>query len=168
MWNKVDKSKRSLYNPVVFKLVCSLDTYLELWRKKSNTWAFLFLKNSKIILLCTWILKRDYSFFKLNDSFGDIEFYYFSVDWLWYNGIKWVIGIVTIVKDVYQFSQSIARPKKNVKSLSCVQLFATPWTIAYQAPLSIGFSRQEHWSGLLFPSPGDLPDPGIEPGSPTL
>ena len=113
MWNKVDKSKRSLYNPVVFKLVCSLDTYLELWRKKSNIWAFLFLKNSKIILLCTWILKRDYSFLKLNDSFGDIEFYYFSVDWLWYNGIKWVIGIVTIVKDVYQLSQSIARPKKK-------------------------------------------------------
>ena len=43
-----------------------------------------------------------------------------------------------------------------------------PWTVAYQAPLSMGFSRQECWSGLLFPSPGDLPDPGIEPGSPGL
>ena len=53
-------------------------------------------------------------------------------------------------------------------SLSRVQLFVTPWTVAYQAPLSIGFSRQECWSGLPFPSPGDLPDPGIEPGSPTL
>ena len=42
----------------------------------------------------------------------------------------------------------------------------TPWTIACQAPLSMGFSRQEYWSGLPFPSPGDLPDPGIEPGSP--
>ena len=42
------------------------------------------------------------------------------------------------------------------------------WTVAYQAPLSMGFSRQECWSGLPFPSPGDLPDPGIEPGSPTL
>ena len=44
----------------------------------------------------------------------------------------------------------------------------TPWTVAHQAPLSMGFSRQEYWSGLLFPSPGNLPDPGIEPGSPAL
>ena len=44
----------------------------------------------------------------------------------------------------------------------------TPWTVAYQVPPSMGFSRQECWSGLPFPSPGDLPDPGIEPGSPTL
>ena len=56
----------------------------------------------------------------------------------------------------------------KVKSLSRVWLFVTPWTIAYQAPPSMGFSRQECWSGLPFPSPGDLPDPEIEPGSPTL
>ena len=56
----------------------------------------------------------------------------------------------------------------HVKLLSRVQLFATPWTVARQAPLSMGFSRQEYWSGLPFPSPGDLPDPGIEPGSPAL
>ena len=56
----------------------------------------------------------------------------------------------------------------EVKSLSRVQLFATPWTVAYQAPPSMGFSRQEYWSGLPFPSPGDLPDPGIEPRSPAL
>ena len=49
---------------------------------------------------------------------------------------------------------------------SCVQLFATPWTGAHQAPLSMGFSRQEYWSGLLYPPPGDLPDPGIKPRSP--
>ena len=55
-----------------------------------------------------------------------------------------------------------------VKSLSRVRLFATPWTVAYQASLSMGFSRQEYWSGLPFPSPGDLPNPGIEPGSPAL
>ena len=55
-----------------------------------------------------------------------------------------------------------------VKSLSRVRLFATPWTVAYQAPPSMGFSRQEYWSGLPFPSPGDLPDPGIEPRSPAL
>ena len=54
------------------------------------------------------------------------------------------------------------------KSLSCVWLFATPWTVAYQAPLSTGFSRQEYWSGLPLPSPEDLPDTGIEPRSPAL
>ena len=64
--------------------------------------------------------------------------------------------------------------KVKVKSLSGVWLFATPWTVAHQAPPSMGFSRQEYWSGLPFPSPGesswpgDLPDPGIEPGSPAL
>ena len=52
-----------------------------------------------------------------------------------------------------------------VKLLSCVQLFATPWTVDCQAPLSMGFSRQEYWSGLPFTSPGDLPNPGIEPAS---
>ena len=51
-------------------------------------------------------------------------------------------------------------------SLGHVPLFATPWTIVCQAPLSVEFSRQEYWSGLLFPTPGDLPDPGIEPMSP--
>ena len=54
----------------------------------------------------------------------------------------------------------------KVKLLSRVWLFVTPWTAAYQAPPSMGFSRQEYWSGLPFPSPGDLPNPGIEPGSP--
>ena len=54
--------------------------------------------------------------------------------------------------------------KSEVKSLSRVRFFATPWTVAYKAPLSMGFSRQEYWSGLPFPSPGD-PDPGVEPGS---
>ena len=56
----------------------------------------------------------------------------------------------------------------KVKLLSHVPLFGTSWTVAYQAPPSIGFSRRECWSGLPFPSPGDLPDPRIEPGSSTL
>ena len=55
--------------------------------------------------------------------------------------------------------------KVQMKSLSRVQLFATPWTVACQAPPSLGFSRQEYWSGLPFPSPGDLPHPEIEPMS---
>ena len=52
-----------------------------------------------------------------------------------------------------------------VKSLSRVPLFTTPWTAARQAPLSVGFSRQEYWGGWPCPSPGDLPDPGIKPES---
>ena len=57
---------------------------------------------------------------------------------------------------------------EEVKLLSRVRLFATPWTVAFKAPLSMEFSRQEYWSGSPFPSPGYLPNPGIEPGSPTL
>ena len=58
--------------------------------------------------------------------------------------------------------------KVKVKSLSRVRPFATPWTVAHQASPSMGFSRQEYWSRLPFPSPGDLPHPGIEPTSPAL
>ena len=57
--------------------------------------------------------------------------------------------------------------KVKVKSISRVRL-CDPVTVAHQPPLPMGFSRQEYWSGLPFPSPGDLPDPGIEPRSPTL
>ena len=56
----------------------------------------------------------------------------------------------------------------KVTSLSHVRLFVITWTVAYQAPPSMGFSRQEYWHGLPFPSPGDLPVPGIEPRSPAL
>ena len=55
--------------------------------------------------------------------------------------------------------------KVKMKLLSRVRLFATPWTLVYQAPPSMGFSRQEYWSELSFPSPGDLPDPGVTPVS---
>ena len=68
-------------------------------------------------------------------------------------------------------SSSIARYSMCACMLSCfclVWIFATLWTVAHQAPLSIGFSRQEYWSGLPFPSPGDLPDPRMEPGCPEL
>ena len=54
------------------------------------------------------------------------------------------------------------------QSLSCVQLFETPWTAAHKAPLSMGFPRQEYWRWLPFPTPGDLPDPGLEPTSPAI
>ena len=55
-----------------------------------------------------------------------------------------------------------------IYSLSLICLFVTPWTVTHQTPLSMGFSRQEYWSELLFPSPGDLPDSGTEPKSPAL
>ena len=58
--------------------------------------------------------------------------------------------------------------KVKGKSLSRVRLFVTPWTVAYQASPSMGFSRQEYWSGLPFPSPGNLSKPGIKPRSPAL
>ena len=56
--------------------------------------------------------------------------------------------------------------RSEVKSLSHIRLFVTPWTVAYQVPPSVGFSRKEYWIGLPFPSPGDLPHPGVEPGLP--
>ena len=80
------------------------------------------------------------------------------------------LGIVHWRQILYNFSHTGKPPNKQknnnhirseVKSLSRVWLFATPWTVAYQAPPSMGFSRQECWSGLPFPSPGDLPLHGV-------
>ena len=65
---------------------------------------------------------------------------------------------VCVCVHIYVFAQLLSR----------VQLFAIPWATAHQALLSMGFSRQEYWSGLPFTSPGDLPEPGIEPQSPAL
>ena len=73
--------------------------------------------------------------------------------------------IIIYVKLVQHHKSTV---KVKVKSLSRVRLFVTLWTVAYQAPLSMGFSRQEYWNGLPFPSPEDLPDPSIEPRSPAL
>ena len=66
------------------------------------------------------------------------------------------------------FGNALNSEIDKVKSLSPVQLFVTPWTVAYQATPSMGFSRQEYQRGLPFPSPGDLPDPGIKPRFPSL
>ena len=73
--------------------------------------------------------------------------------------------LLTMIANPFLLSDSCT---VKVKLLSRVRLFATPWTVAYQAPLSMGFSRQEYWSGLPFPSPGDLPHPGVELESPAL
>ena len=71
-----------------------------------------------------------------------------------------------IEREAHRFLPAV--PKPTVKSVSCVWLFVTPWTVAHQAPLSMELSRKEYWSRLPFPSPGDLPDPRIKPWSPAL
>ena len=84
------------------------------------------------------------------------------------NGLLVEIRVLNILQMKFQKVRNIAEKfyiVLEVKSLSHVQLFATPWTVAYQAPWFMGFSREEYWSGLPFPSPGDLPNPGIEPRS---
>ena len=76
--------------------------------------------------------------------------------------------VILGLKALTHIISSTLHESHKVKSLSCVRLFAIPWTGVYQASLSMGFSMQEYWSGLPFPSPGDLPDPGMEPRSPAL
>ena len=91
-----------------------------------------------------------------------------EVPWIQGRVDHWIL-IVPFASSFYQGQVPdlivIPVPVK-VKLLSRVRLFVTPWTVAYQAPPSMGFSRQEYWSGLPFPSPGELPNPGIEPGLP--
>ena len=81
---------------------------------------------------------------------------------------------VSCIAVIFLLSEPPGKPiqesesEREVKSLSRVRFFAILWTVAYQAPPSMGFSRQEYWSGVPFPSPGDLPDPGVKPRSPEL
>ena len=74
--------------------------------------------------------------------------------------------------DYYDKNSPESRHRRNivvvVKSLSCIQLFATPWAVVHQAPLSMGFPRQEYRSGLPCPPPGNTPEPGIKPTSSAL
>ena len=86
----------------------------------------------------------------------------FPTQTLNWNLLHWQAGSLPLAPPYFPWK------KVKVKSLGYVQLFTTPWTVAYQAPLSMGFSRQECQSGLPFPSPGDLPHSGIELRSPTL
>ena len=90
-------------------------------------------------------------------------------------GIQYIYSVICVTNTSIQLQNIFMTPKENsiyikvkVKSLSRVRLFATPWTVAYQAPPSMGFFRQEYWSGFPFPSPGDLPNPGVEPRFPAL
>ena len=76
--------------------------------------------------------------------------------------------MVHIINDCLKHIKSVSEVYVNAQSFSCVQLFSTLWIIAHQVPLSMGSSRQEYWSGLPFPSPRNLHNPGIEPMSPAL
>ena len=89
----------------------------------------------------------------------------------WIVNILGFLGHVSLWQTLRSAIVAWKKPQKEIKKvklLSHVWLFATPLTVAYQALLPMEFSRQEHWSGLPFPSPGDLPDPGNEPVSPPL
>ena len=98
--------------------------------------------------------------------------HYDSLNFKWTLGHGLKYGNVTSLCNAYLVDwPSLASEElkwSEVNLLRHVWLFETPWTIAHQAPPSVGFSWQEYRSGLPFPSPGDLPDPGIEPGSPAL
>ena len=85
---------------------------------------------------------------------------------IWLTQGRWhLVNLTKSGLDPMLFFSFLHKWVSEVKLLSRVRLFATPWTVAYQVPLSMGFSRQECWNVLPFPSPGD---PGIEPGSPAL
>ena len=91
-----------------------------------------------------------------------------NVAWSLFKPIFNKMGFITLV-NVEKERLYLQRMKWSMCVLRCfshVQLFATPWTVARQAPLSVGFSRQEYWSGLPWPPTGDLPDSGIKPVSP--
>ena len=87
---------------------------------------------------------------------------------LWCVFVCWIIDKYSLVRENYVACKLPPDTNAMQLLLSRVRLFATPWTIAHQAPLSVGFSRQEYWSGLPFPSPGNLPDPGIKTVSPAF
>ena len=108
--------------------------------------------------------------------FACAQGFYVCMEWACVSFCVYVCHVCGMLTENFSLSPSfpihsllLLNPRwSEVKSLSRVWLFATPWTVAYQAPQSMGFSRQEYWSELPFPSPGDLREPGIEPGSPTL
>ena len=115
-------------------------------------------------LILTWFKSEIFETTKATVGMGNTWYWWYRFGVLWKNKLINLSRVESIsfptsgLTSNYQLSE--------VKLLSRVWLFATPWTVAYQAPPSMEFSRQEYWSVLLFPPPGDLPDPGIEPGSP--
>ena len=82
--------------------------------------------------------------------------------------MKKFVGSMNATRHKMSMNSMIVLNESKIEVTQSRPTLATPWTVAYQASPSMGFSRQEYWSGLPFPSPGGLPDPGIEPGSPAL
>ena len=161
----------NLFHIVWSYLVASMVLLLALFH------SFLWL-NSIPLYVCTTpsLSTLLFMFFRLFPCSGHCEQYYYEHSsaciFLNYSLYRYMLrnGIVgSYDNSIFSFlSTFLLFPIVKVKSLSRVRLFATPWTVNYQAPQSMEFSRQEYWSGLPFPSPGDLPNPWIEPGSPAL
>ena len=117
-----------------------------------STYAF---KNAKAMPV--WQVYRDGN--------SGTELHFQPYQRLWYAQVTWKLKSGLISKSPVRLDHGHVRDKQyeHMWVLSCGPLFETPWTAAHQAPLSMEFSRQEYWSGLPFPLPGDLPDPGIVP-----
>ena len=120
-------------------------------------------KRDHVCLLIFPILQRGIYLFYLSQL---------AQPWAWVSQTVWWGGHLFYCVCVCVCVCVCARARAHVRAHTCmfshVWLFATPWTVARQAPLSMGFSRQEYWSGLLCPPPGDLPDPGIKSASSAL
>ena len=152
-----------VFSPIIWK---SQKCWMRAWSLMKAMIKFYFLRlhsfTSVVANLLTWfsscLLKHGAECYWTGESFLSLHLNCSSL-----------IVTVDLSRRLCVFKRS---PKNwscvNAQSLSCVRLFATLWTVARQAPLSLGFPRQEYWSGLPFPSPGDLSDPGIEPGSPFI
>ena len=120
-------------------------------------------QNNIHMFVCAWVRVRERERFNILDTRKHLsvlrEFsYYFSGNFLHSACIpSWMVVLLCLSLLLFLFSSSVV-----------FDTFETLWTVAHQAPLSMGFSKQEYWSGLPFPSLGDLPGPGIEPVSPAL
>ena len=128
-------------------------------------WCFII--SSRLFLLSCVFHKIYFLLFSVCHLWGEVYPYFF----LWHGSFYFAFHISIfllyfecIVFYAYIFIISVNWPCM-LNHFICVQLFVTLWTVAHQAPLSMGLSRQEYWSGLSFPPPGDRPNPGIKPAS---
>ena len=131
-----------------FLLRIQLIAWWEFWQMSFIPCCFVFIPCCSVFNFCQFDHSVSWSLCVLVCSSSGLSYLGLCASWTWLTLSFPMLG--------------------KLKSLSHVQLLVTPLTVAHQAPPSMGFSRQEYWTGLPFPSPGDLPDPGIKPRSPTL